>query len=290
MLGVGLGVGGGHSISRVPPLGFIRENQGVVSRGGRHGSKPARRDPPSAASVWSRLSPGRAWSGILRSFRFFRARNRDDHRRSVAYRDFVQKFLSTPAEMFDTRLDSKFPELHLVEVSRHFDQSLAGIFSATASPSVGANGVPGFFLGGQITATIRANLLADALMASFETPAGEVIRLVAPSTARTREVFEERLAWLAGRYEPGSELDVAIRDSMSWISTAITTHVSDVSDRLYTIARMPVEGRPRVWLSGRQIADQVILGTAIGFQDDPRSYLLFPTLGLEAISEAALRP
>jgi hypothetical protein len=229
-------------------------------------------------------------SFYVRGLASLRARNRDDYRRSVAYRDYVQRFLSTPAEMFDTRLDSTYPELRLVEVSRHFDQSLAGIFSATASPAMGSDGGPGFFLGGQITATIRANLLADAMMAVFETPGGEVIRLVAPSTARTREVFEERLAWLAGRFEPGSHLDVAIRDSASWITNAITTHVSHVSDRLYAIARLPPDARPRVWVSGRQIADHVILGTAIGFQDDPTSYLLFPTLGLEAISEAALRP
>ena len=166
----------------------------------------------------------------------FRATNRNDYHRSVVYRNHVRRIVSAPEEMFDTRLDNQYSGLRLVEVSRHFDQSLMGSISGTVSTFVGTNGSPGFFLGGQITSTIRANLLADAVMAIFETPGGEVVRLVTPSTPRVRELFEERVGWLANRFEPGSHCHTAVRDSASWISTAITTQVSHVSDRLHAIA------------------------------------------------------
>lgn len=185
---------------------------------------------------------------------------------------------------------SRILDLRLGEISRHFDSQLAASLEGWMDHDLGFHGFGvGLGVGGvgvrvgnlglaghsdvhlTMTGTARDNLLVDAFMAVLEEdlPRGglDTVRVVVPSEPAARQFVSGLLDQWAERFGAGSHTEYIVRaGAIKMVQGSFKLDVSYVSDRLGAILRMPPEKRPTISIVGPELAEHIVLGSAIRFQ------------------------
>ncbi len=178
-------------------------------------------------------------------------------------------------------------DLSIGEVIRHFDTETKarvtgwldhslqfkgwGIGVSTGRVGIGT-GRLGLVGGSAVDLTLtghtKADLMGDGLVAVFDTPSFDTIRMVCPSEQVTSQIIAEFLRSLRQSVKPSSWLGEALTEYEDVIISSYSNRVSYVSDRLSAVLRAPSERRPTFRLSGLDIGHNALLGSAIQIGED----------------------
>jgi hypothetical protein len=199
-------------------------------------------------------------------------------------------------------------EYSLGEVARHFDSDTHakitgglehrfGLVGWGVGVSIGSVGVGTGQIGIQgksdvhldLSGTARDNLIGDGFVAVLEKDqsSGErdIIRVVGLSDPATREYVSSMLLSLGRGFGQESHRDNVFRRNVPGIQSSFHNDAAHVSDRLSSIMRMELSGRPTITVVGIELTEHAILGGAIRFGNDKRWYQLFPLCLIQKISE-----